>query len=227
MNKTWIFPVLLMVYCMNFTVAAADKSSQPSMVKLDKLIADLNQHATCRLNFQQKNQNSTTGQKLEGHGYLTIQKPNRFDWVYTSVPKNRITCDGNYIVMLTPDTRQAMTEKAESQTVIWSPISILTHAGMSDHYRIELLEETPVLSKYRLFPVRGDQPYEYLELVVFSGQEGALFNLMVFDNAGNTNLLEFSHLTPVSDDHLIVFPAIPSDYDVTDFQGNPQDYRFF
>jgi len=219
----WGIVFLFQSIMMNQFESQAGESTE----RLQNLVNSLNQHSFYRLAFEQKNQNLATGQLIEGHGSLKIQKPDRFDWVYQSSPSNRIVCDGHYIVMLTPDTQQAMIEKAESQSVIWSPISVLTHRDFESHYRIELLMETPEKSRYRLYPIRKNQPYDYIEIVVFLEPKPIIFTLVILDLAGNKNTLDFSQFNKVSDDSHIVMPAIPPDYDVTDFQGNPQDFRFF
>ncbi|MBN1879799.1 outer membrane lipoprotein carrier protein LolA [bacterium] len=226
MNKG-IFVLLFLASSMALPACMAESMMDRPSARLKQLVEALNEYPIYQLDFKQTNQSTTTGQIIKGEGYLTIQKPDRFDWIYTSRPMNRITCDGNYIVMLMPDTQQAMTEKAENKAVIWSPISLLSKANIESHFRMKILDDNTEKSQIRLFPIQPDQPYEYLELTLYENSSKLMFSLLIYDLAGNTNILDFSGLKQIEDRRLIVFPPIPSDYDVTDFQGNPQDYRFF
>lgn len=228
MNMNRVISCLtVIVFLLSTENIRSESEDNPAILRLNNLVRMLSQHSTYQLDFKQTNTSATTGQIIEGAGVLLIQKPDRFDWTYSTPPRNRITSDGNYIVMLMPATRQAMTEKASAQSVIWSPISILTHENLEDHFKMEVLNHDQQSSRFRLTSLLSNQPYEYLEISLFADTSKSLFILTILDLAGNTNILEFSNLVPVLDNRLIVFPPIPAGYDVTDFQGNPQDFRFF
>jgi outer membrane lipoprotein-sorting protein len=225
MNKQHLAACFLFFVFSCTAVCQINAPPTESPDRLDSLVDTLNSHDAYELTFKQLNQHVATGQKLEAEGRLRIQKPDRFEWIYATGSKNRITCDGHHILMLMPDTQQAMIETSDQQAVIWSPLSILTPSNLKTHFRVALLETSNRLSRYRLHPLRDDQPYEYLETIVYENSPDRLFSLIIMDLAGSVNTLDFGHPSVPEEKNLIVLPSIPETYDVTDFYGNPQNFR--
>lgn len=225
MNKPFSAAILLFLLYSRAAFSQVEPPPGTSPDRLDSLVETLNRHETYEMTFKQINQHVATGQEIEAEGRLLVQKPDRFEWIYSTDPKNRITCDGHHILMLIPDTQQAMIDTSAQQAVIWSPLSILTPSNLKNHFRIALLEKSDDISRYRLHPLRDDQPYEYVETIVYENSPDRLFSLMIMDLAGSVNTLDFGHPSEPEEKILIVLPSIPENYDVTDFYGNPQNFR--
>ncbi len=216
MIKFFLFFVVIHSF---FFVFADTQDTKVS--RLNELIELLGEHSYYRLSFNQVNKGPVTGRAIRAEGFLTIQKPDRFKWVYSSTPKNRIVCDGQYIVMIMPDTRQVMIDKAETHDVIWSPVTILTHDHLAEHFDVQLHTETSRSSLYRFYPKRDNQPYDYIELEIFSDDSDTIFSLIIMDSAGSTNTLTFKDLLVPDQKANLQLPEIPEGFDVTDFHGNP------
>lgn len=214
----------LLLFCslFVFTMTAHLESSRD---KLNELVEKLDSGNDYYLMFQQANQHMATGMEIRAQGKLHIQKPDRFEWVYTSEPQNRIICDGHHIMMLLPDAQQAMVELSAEHAVIWSPLAILSPSNLNTYFRILLLEETNSASRYRLYPLRADQPYEYVEVIIHNAPDEKFFTLVIIDLVGSVNTLDFGAMTVLKESKLIVLPSIPKTYETTDFFGNPINFR--
>jgi outer membrane lipoprotein-sorting protein len=202
-----------------FTVGS--ETSEDSQHRLNQLIDLLGTHGSYRLAFIQLNQGPMNGRAIQAEGFLTIEKPDKFEWLYTTTPQNRIVSDGTHIVMLMPDTRQVMIDTAELHQMIWSPVAILTREHLAKYFRVELLKETEESTRYRFYPKQDNQPYEYIETTIFADHADGLFSTMIMDAAGSANTLTFSNLFVPDEKMDIKLPDFPDNYDVTDFHGNP------
>lgn len=215
-----------LLFCSIFIFAlTAQQTSPPD--RLSGLVEKLNTYQAYSLTFKQANQHMSTGMEKKAEGLLFIQKPDRFEWIYSSEPQNKIICDGYHIMMLLPDTQQAMIDKSAEHAVIWSPLAILTPSNLDTHFRVVLLDNSDFSSRYRLYPLRNDQPYEYVEVIIYEASAEKFFSLVIMDLAGSVNTLDFGALVISEEPKLIVLPPVPDNFDVTDFYGNPQNFSIF
>ncbi|MBN1296273.1 outer membrane lipoprotein carrier protein LolA [bacterium] len=194
---------------------------------LDQFLAFIQQIDRLSADFMQENNNVSTGQIMTGSGILRIQRPDRFEWVYSSQPRNHIVCNGSLIIMILPDVQQVMMDSADSQEILWSPLSLLTDARWMQRMQVETLtpDSTDVAetASFKLTPRKQEDAFENIIVRIPLHLPATSFEITVFDGAGNQNRIRFTGLRQTEPEYDIDAPSIPVGFEVTDFQGNPRN----
>ncbi len=188
---------------------------------LSDLIRLLQAEKSFSFNFKQENTNLTSGQKIEAQGRVLFENPNKFRWDYTSDPKNIIACNGITLLMILPRDKQVMMEPASRNQTLWSPLAVLTQPDyLKTNFIVKQTAITEGSAQFQLFPKTDDRQYDHFDLVIQKINSDVEFDLSIYDLAGNKNKISFSYfISGIST--TVEMPAIPPDYEVTDFSGYP------
>jgi outer membrane lipoprotein carrier protein len=130
-------------------------------------------------------------------GTVAIRKPGRMRWDYESPERKLFVSDGTRMYFYVPADKQVRVSAMPEEGRIPTPILFL--AGRGDLLRDFRVEEIAPPSAatgtraLRLRPVRREQEYETLTLVVDAGSY-ALRQLIVLDAQGGTSTFSFTDL---------------------------------
>jgi outer membrane lipoprotein-sorting protein len=208
------------LFLLAFESIHADSKSDWDTIRA--VIQDLRTPQACSLQFRQELFNAVSGQTITGYGTVTISAPSEFIWKYVSDPKNILSSDGKFMMMVLPLDQQVMIEPVEKDTIDLSPLSMLTDSSnISELFTMKRLPAGGSdLPQYELKPVTPSNQYESLILEIPEQRVKKDFSLIIFDQTGSRNKLTFSGYEVIPRPPSFR-PEIPESYDVTDFSGSP------
>jgi outer membrane lipoprotein carrier protein len=146
--------------------------------------------------FHQRSTVGSVGRTLEARGVLYLKRPGRMRWEYQAPEARLIVTDGKVLWMYTPDERQVLVQDLADAFAGSTPLAFLLGLGnLRRDFAVRPVEHAgtrqaglPVLE---LRP-RHPDPVIARVLVEVELARAVVTKATIFDQFGNTNVLDFS-----------------------------------
>ncbi|MBN1551860.1 outer membrane lipoprotein carrier protein LolA [bacterium] len=217
-----ISTILLLIVILILSAGTAMTDEPCNTNELQKYLDKIRAYDSFRMSFTQELQNSTSGQIVHNSGSVVFKKPNEFRWDYQTPPKNILASDGNIVIMVLPEDKQAMMEPMDNNSTIWSPLAIFTDFyDWHTEYTVDVIPpREEAYCHFKLMPKTENGRFRQVEISFNRFREMPAFSMSIFDAAGNRNYLEFENFESQPSTGMFI-PEIPPDYQITDFSGQP------
>ena len=190
--------MLLAVLAMALAGAPAPAPAQPAGSDLARAIqTHYQQVRDFTATFEQAYVGGALKRRTVETGVVTIRKPGRMRWDYETPEKKLFIADGTRMYFYVPADKQVRISAMPDAGRVPTPILFL--AGRGDLLRDFSVDEVPSPAgvtgtrALRLRPVRQEQEYETLTLVVDAASL-AWRQLIVVDGQGGTSTFTFTNL---------------------------------
>jgi outer membrane lipoprotein carrier protein len=156
-----------------------------------------------------------SGQKIDlASGAVTLQKPGKFYWAYTSPYNQVLVSNGNILWVHDIDLEQ-VTINDMDLTHSSSPAAILSgNVDISHHHTVSDLGDIEGHRWIELLPIDTEQEFSALRL---GFDESQLSGMVLFDNLGQTTVIQFKNISVNHDIPPGIFQfSLPEGVDVID-----------
>ena len=143
--------------------------------------------------FTQRVLNERMKEVQNNTGYLALERPGRFRWVYKTPNEQILVSDGKVLWLYDPELRQA-TRRAIGSAMSGTPASLLASDGnVENAYKLSNIGEQGGLDWLEGLPKRNDSGFVRVRIGMNAAGEPAAMELL--DSFGQTIMLKFSKVT--------------------------------
>ncbi|MBU3695092.1 MAG: outer membrane lipoprotein chaperone LolA [Rhodocyclaceae bacterium] len=143
--------------------------------------------------FTQRVLNERLKEVQSNTGYIALQRPGQFRWVYKTPNQQVLVSDGKVLWLHDPELRQA-TRRAIGSAMSGTPASLLaSDARIESAYKLQNIGEQGGLDWLEGRPKREDSGFVRVRIGMNAAGEPAAMELL--DSFGQTIMLKFSKVT--------------------------------
>lgn len=176
----------LLVFLLGFLPLSAFAGATPDQL-LQRFVDSAK---TLQADFEQRQLDDQGNEIAVRGGTLTLARPGRFDWRYTTPYEQRIVCDGETIWNYEPDLAQVTASTAEG-VLEQTPAALLARPeGLDSQFALEAGGLEDGYDLLRLRPRSADADFSLVEL--WLDAQGAPHRLRLHDPLGGISDLRFA-----------------------------------
>ena len=181
-----ILIIALLAITSNIALAASD-----ARVQLNKFFSDVH---SMQGSFVQQVYSKKGAVTDTAKGQLTLARPGKFRWIYSSPDPQQIISDGKNVWIYDKDLDQ-VTVKPLTKAMESTPAAILMHKAVPDkHFNIlEMDDKTSGWNWFYLKPHRKSSDFRAVQMGL--DKSGKLKQMVLYDHIGQKTVITFNAVT--------------------------------
>lgn len=188
--KRLINKIFFLVTC-NLLLVSCLLSAAETETSADILNTFINSLNTYQADFTQSIFGQSGQQIDQASGSVNLQKPGKFNWTYHSPYSQKLISDGETLWIYDVDLEQVTINDIDLSRNN-SPAAILSgNVDINSHYTVNELGEFDGYRWVELIPIDPEQEFSAVRLGI---SEGQLSGMVLFDNLGQTTVIQFENI---------------------------------